>query len=81
MSGKELYEQMSNYVNSFGHNGKDVAEAFSKDHRSLQADIIYLCMAIIREASDMFEDGDYDERNEDAFDMCNQIVERLYDKY
>ena len=78
MSGKELYEQMSNYVNCFGHSNKEVTEAFSKDHRALQADVLELCYTIIEKASEMYENGNYDARNEYYLAKAYHCTKEIY---
>lgn len=73
MNGKELYDQISMFVNRLGHNNKEVAEAFAKDHRTLQADVVQLCMTIILKAAQMYEEGNYDGRNEYVFSVCERL--------
>lgn len=77
MNGKELYEEISSYVNSFSHTNKEVAEAFSKDHRTLQANSIMLCFALIQKAAQMYEDGNYDGRNDYTFKVCKKIADEI----
>ena len=70
MTGKELYGQMSDFVNNMCHNNGEVTEAFSRDHKYLQSEIVGLCLEIIKKASDMYKDGNFDGRNEYVLKLC-----------
>ena len=77
MNGKELYDQISLFVNRIGHSNKEVAEAFAKDHRTLQADVVQLCITIIMKAAQMYEEGNYDGRNEYIFSICEKLKNNI----
>lgn len=78
MTGKEVAQVISNYVNC-NPTGKhsDVTSQVLKNHPTLQQATIRLCFSIIEA---MATQEYVDDRNEDCVDACKTIVERCKDE-
>lgn len=66
--------QFSNYVNRCPNDFKKAAKAMAKDHRYLQSEMFKVFLAYIKELSNSYENGYYDDRNEWACEIANEIA-------
>jgi hypothetical protein len=78
--GRQLAREFADFVNNFSCNQSDFVETLLTEHRTLQQSAFDVMLNCIRTWSDMYEQGDYDLRNEDTCRICNQIVNQLGDE-
>ena len=71
MTGKELANNVSRFVNVFNPDTKEFIEAVMKDHPTLQQSTIRLCFELI---SAMANQNRVDDRNEKSVSTCKLIV-------
>lgn len=76
MTGTELANACTNYVNSFSCKEKDFAEAMSRQHRTLQQSftrmiVAYLCMQA-QETDDL--------RNQSSIEFSKKVIKLLEDE-
>ena len=77
--GIDMAEAMSAFVNSFSPDIKSFVEEFTREHRTLQQTFTGLCFLWLKELSKMYENGNYDGRNEASCKLANDIVNTLKD--
>ena len=71
ITGKELANTVSRFVNVFTPDTKEFIEAVLKDHPTLQQSTIRLCFELI---SAMAKQDRVDDRNEKSVSTCRRIV-------
>jgi hypothetical protein len=64
----------SNYVNRCPNDFKKAARAMGRDHRYLQSEMFKVVLAYIKELSNSYVYGYYDDRNEWACEKANEIA-------
>ena len=67
----------SRFVNGRCGNKEKVAELMCNEHRYLQAQMFYVCLAYIRKLAENMENGNFDLRNAYACQTAKQIIEAL----
>lgn len=71
---KAIAEKITSAINNCCFRATDVAIEISKEHRYLQSEFAKLCIEYLRLASEKYEDGDYDDRNEYEFKSAHDII-------
>lgn len=73
LTGKELAEEFSNFVNNYNCNKKEFVDAFFRQHRTLQQSMFGLMFKVIEKAAS----GDIgtDPRNQSSIDTCKKVVD------
>jgi hypothetical protein len=71
-TARETMEQLTDFVNVYGFDKEGFKEAFRRQHRTLQQSTIVLFLEIIEMVGK--EDYATDLRNEDAKEVCAQLV-------
>jgi hypothetical protein len=83
MSGKELAEAVCSTLNSFDN--RETVEEFvttlCNQHRSLQQRTMVLVLDIISAYAKMFEEHQWDLRNEVAVTLCHDMKEAFGDRF
>lgn len=75
------YESFSDFINSGGYTKiNEFADLVTKDHRALQADTFRLMFKCFEIWHDMYENGNYDARNQNELKIAFEIIESLKDK-
>ena len=69
--------QFSNFVNGRCGNKEKVAELMCNEHRYLQTQMFYVCLAYIRKLAENMEKGNFDLRNMYACQTAKQMIEAL----
>ncbi len=69
--------QFRSFVNCKCYNKNNVAELMSREHRYLQSEMFFVCMAYIRKMAENYDNGNYDLRNEYACRTAKQMIEAL----
>ena len=70
---KEIANQITNYVNSYGRKSEDFNSAMSREHRTLQQNFTRLCLSWLEHcASDEYN---FDARNESSHDISKVLIE------
>ena len=69
--------QFSSFVNGKCGNKENVAELMSREHRYLQSEMFFVCLAYIRKMAERFDNGNYDLRNEYACRTAKQMISAL----
>ena len=67
----------SRFVNGRCGNKEKVAELMCNEHRYLQTQMFYVCLAYIRKLAENMEKGNFDLRNMYACQTAKQMVEAL----
>lgn len=67
----------SRYVNGRCGNKEKVAELMCNEHRYLQTQMFYVCLAYIRKLAENMEKGNFDLRNMYACQTAKQMIEAL----
>ena len=67
----------SRFVNGRCGSKAKVAELMAKEHRYLQSEMFFVCMAYIRKMAENFDNGCYDLRNEYACRTAKQMISAL----
>ena len=67
----------SRFVNGRCGNKEKVAELMCNEHRYLQTQMFYVCLAYIRKLAENMENGNFDLRNMYACQTAKQMVEAL----
>ena len=67
----------SRFVNGRCNNKEKVAELMCNEHRYLQTQMFYVCLAYIRKLAENMEKGNFDLRNMDACQTAKQMIEAL----
>lgn len=85
MEAKEIAGKMTDYLNSFSNNQKNLefCKAMSSEHRTLQQNFTSLCLAWIEfmgNDSQEFKSRFTDARNEASNNTCIQIKEFMKEK-
>jgi hypothetical protein len=71
----ELFARnFSDYVNRCPNDFKKAARAMGRDHRYLQSEMFKVVLAYIKELSNSYVYGYYDDRNEWACEKANEIA-------
>ena len=73
---KQLAETITDALNG-GFSKKEFCEAMSKEHRYLQYEFTELCIWWLEKLAEMYEQGNYDGRNECACRTGKEITEFL----
>jgi hypothetical protein len=69
--------QFSSFVNGKCHNKDNVAELMSREHRYLQSEMFFVCLAYIRKLAENYDNDCYDLRNEYACRTAKQMISAL----
>ena len=69
--------QFSSFVNGKCYNKENVAELMSREHRYLQSEMFFVCLAYIRKMAENYDNGCYDLRNEYACRTAKQMISTL----
>ena len=67
----------SRFVNGRCGNKEKVAELMCNEHRYLQTQMFYVCLAFIRKLAENMEKGNFDLRNMYACQTAKQLIEAL----
>ena len=67
----------SRFVNGKLRNKEHVAELMCNEHRYLQTQMFYVCLAFIRKLAENMEKGNFDLRNMYACQTAKQMIEAL----
>lgn len=67
----------SRFVNGRCGNKEKVAELMCNEHRYLQTQMFYVCLAFIRKLAENMEKGNFDLRNMYACQTAKQMIEAL----
>ena len=67
----------SRFVNGRCGNKEKVAELMCNEHRYLQTQMFYVCLAFIRKLAENMENGNFDLRNMYACQTAKQMIEAL----
>ena len=67
----------SRFVNGRCINKEKVAELMAKEHRYLQSEMFFVCMAYIRKMAENYDNGNYDLRNEYACHTAKQMISAI----
>jgi hypothetical protein len=73
MTGKELAEAMSDFVNSFGSKSPEFIEGFTRQHRTLQQSMMRLMLQTIEAIAS--PDYSFDARNESSHETAKKLME------
>ena len=69
--------QFSSFVNGKCGNKENVAELMSREHRYLQSEMFFVCLAYIRKLAENMKKGNFDLRNAYACQTAKQMIEAL----
>jgi hypothetical protein len=69
--------QFSSFVNGKCHNKENVAELMCREHRYLQSEMFFVCLAYIRKLAENMKKGNFDLRNAYACQTAKQMIEAL----
>ena len=69
--------QFSSFVNGKCSNKENVAELMSREHRYLQSEMFFVCLAYIRKLAENMKKGNFDLRNAYACQTAKQMIEAL----
>ena len=69
--------QFSSFVNGKCHNNENVAELMAREHRYLQSEMFFVCLAYIRKLAENYDNDCYDLRNEYACRTAKQMISAL----
>ena len=69
--------QFSSFVNGKCGNKENVAELMSREHRYLQSEMFFVCLAYIRKLAENMKKGNFDLRNAHACQTAKQMIEAL----
>ena len=69
--------QFSSFVNGRCGNKENVAELMCREHRYLQSEMFFVCLAYIRKLVENMEKGNFDLRNMYACQTAKQMIEAL----
>lgn len=72
LSPAQLAEVLGDFANGSHRKGKEVGEACTREHRTLQRNIFCLCLDIVDAFADM-EDNQVDLRNQGTRDEARKI--------
>jgi len=73
MDARELANEITNYLNTFGDKSEEFNNAMSNQHRTLQQNFTRLCLAWIEHCAS--DDYHYDGRNEASHNTSKAILE------
>jgi len=78
MQTKELVQEITDYVNTFGDKSKEFNKSMSCEHRTLQQSFTRLCLSWIEHiaSNEYLVDG----RNEQSQKIAQQLLEGFKDK-
>jgi uncharacterized membrane-anchored protein YjiN (DUF445 family) len=78
MQTKELVQEITDYVNTFGDKSKEFNKSMSCEHRTLQQSFTKLCLSWIEHVAkdEYLTDG----RNEQSKKIAQQLLEGFKDK-
>lgn len=80
-TGTEMAEELSNFTNSMLSTGREeFIKGVTTDHRTLQDDMFKMFFGCIEEWSKLYEQGNYDGRNEGSLKLANTMIEALKEK-
>lgn len=71
LSGKDLGNEITTFVNGFGCDSEGVAETVARSHKTLQQSTMRLMMTIIRRLAQ----NSTDDRNEATVQLAKKITE------
>jgi hypothetical protein len=80
ITGFEMAEQLSNFVNNYNCDEKGFIEQVMNKHRTLQQSIGRLMIGLINAWSEQYNRGRYDARNERICKISNEIVNKFKDE-
>ena len=66
--------QFSSFVNGKCGNKENVAELMCREHRYLQSEMFFVCLAYIRKMAENYDNDCYDLRNEYACRTAKQMI-------
>ena len=69
--------QFSSFVNGKCSNKENVAELMAREHRYLQSEMFFVCLAYIRKLAENYDNDCYDLRNEYACRTAKQMISAL----
>ena len=69
--------QFSSFVNGKCSNKENVAELMAREHRYLQSEMFFVCLAYIRKLAENMKKGNFDLRNAYACQTAKQMIEAL----
>ena len=69
--------QFSSFVNGKCSNKENVAELMAREHRYLQSEMFFVCLAYIRKLAENMKKGNFDLRNAYACHTAKQMIEAL----
>ena len=69
--------QFSSFVNGKCYNKEKVAELMSREHRYLQSEMFFVCLAYIRKMAENYDENCYDLRNEYACHTAKQMISAI----
>ena len=69
--------QFSSFVNGKCGNKENVAELMSREHRYLQSEMFFVCLAFIRKLAENYDNDCYDLRNVYACRTAKQMISAL----
>lgn len=71
---------MDKYVNDFSCTPEEFAEAFGRNHRTLQQTFTGVCLAWLKFLAERKKDGYYDLRNQASVELAAKIVKQFGDE-
>ena len=69
--------QFSSFVNGKCSTKENVAELMAREHRYLQSEMFFVCLAYIRKLAENMKKGNFDLRNAYACQTAKQMIEAL----
>ena len=69
--------QFSSFVNGKCGTKENVAELMAREHRYLQSEMFFVCLAYIRKLAENYDNDCYDLRNEYACRTAKQMISAL----
>lgn len=67
----------SRFVNGMCGDKDNVAKLMCREHRYLQSEMFFVCMAYIRKMAENYDNGNYDLRNKYACKTAKQMISAL----
>ena len=74
---KEVVNNVTDYLNSFGNKNKEFIQEMNREHRTLQQNFTKLCMAWLENCAS--EEYRFDGRNEASHNVSKEMVEGFRD--
>jgi len=79
LSGKELAEEFSNFVNNFGHDSEGFINGFTRQHRTLQQSMFRLIIKVVERVAE--DDYSFDGRNRQSHETAKLLIEGWKKEY